>query len=174
VEQLVVNSLGFGARRDPKLVAKEHTKGGVHAEGFGNIALTRERLHQNLISGLPERDQTDELAPGPDRSWKLSPTSSQRSGCVCFECTQSDIGQQMALLIDPGFFRPWKELAFGNEQSDKRRAPRTFPLAEGDLGLRLVHGPSCGFYVDAGINLQLYPQARPTVDDPRSEKLAQF
>ena len=96
----------------------------------------------------------DKLAPHPYGSWQFSPSSSKCRCCVGFQCPESCIGQLAALLVDPGGIRSRQELALGDEQCHKRRTPGAFPLSEGDLGLRLVHGRRCGFYIDPGSHPQ--------------------
>ena len=47
MKQVLVDGLGLGTWGDSELVAKDLAQARVDAECFGNVALTRERLHQH-------------------------------------------------------------------------------------------------------------------------------
>jgi hypothetical protein len=70
---LVVDGLCSGAGRDSEFVAKDLAQAGVDVKCLGDVALGGQGAHEHLITRLPERGQSDELAAGPNCCWELGP-----------------------------------------------------------------------------------------------------
>ena len=58
---------GGGAGQDAKLVAQAIAELAVNIEGFGQVVLGGEGLHEVAVAALPQRSEADELPAGPDR-----------------------------------------------------------------------------------------------------------
>jgi hypothetical protein len=80
-------------------------------------------MGRRRISWRPVR-----IAPGD-----LGPTSSERGARVGLECPESDLGQILALVVDPGRFFSKEKFTLGDEQGCQRGTPGLLPLTKGDL-----------------------------------------
>ncbi len=144
----------------------------VDAEGFGQVVLGGQSLHEEAVAAFSEGGEPDQLATGPDCCCQLGSPDPESRGRIALEGLQAQHGELVANLVDPGGVLAWEEASFGDEKGRQRGAPGSRPLLLGDGGLGPVDGVGGGFEVDPGVEAK--PQGGATIDGVRTEDPAQL
>src|ERR1700736_673022 len=103
-EQPFVELAGSWAGRDAELLAQALAELAVNVEGFGQVVLGGEGLHEVAVAAFPEGSEADELPAGPDRGGELGSADAQPGCRVALQGAQAEHRQLVADLVDPGGF----------------------------------------------------------------------
>src|ERR1700722_16972371 len=109
-------------------MAEEIAELGIDGESFANVVLGGAGVHEVAVAAFAQWCQPDQLATGPDGGGQLGPTDAE-SGCgIAFECTQSQEGELISDLVDPGGVLGGEEVALADEEGGQGGSPGSGPL----------------------------------------------
>ena len=172
-EKLFVELAGGDTRRDSELVTEAVRKLAVDVEGFGQVVLCRQRLHEIPVTALSQGGEANEVLTRSDGTSQFGTSQAESSGCIAFQRTQAKQCQLMTGFIDPQSVIAGQEVALGDEEGHQDGPPGPPPILLGGGGLGAMNGLDSGFEVDPGMGkLQLDSGA--TIQGLDAEHPAQF
>ena len=129
----------LGRRHRPELVAQQRPQAIEHEQPLGDVALQRQRLHQQRVAGLAVWLGLDQVAGRALDGRELRPAHAQPRAPNHLQRTQPHVLELAPAGLEPARLRAGQQAAAGDVERDLRERPGAAHVAALQRLLRSLH-----------------------------------